>query len=458
MKKRLAIVSSYNEECGAAFYSSRLLKHLIADGYEVEVKRLPVALLRTISPYIVRHKADLEIKRIASEIREYDAVLFQFEPGLYGAIPKLSYPRVLKLIKAAKNAILTVHGFDRQMTDRYVSNVFNAVVRGRPMIALAELLEGGIDPYISSFWEYVYRSPHIKVMTFNRADQILLQRFFDLNRITHYPITYYAQDEVEQIREEVDREQFLRRFGLDPSRKYFAVFGFLSWYKGHLTAMKALEFLPEDWHLAIIGGEHPQALEGDRDIGAYVRQILAFSLGQQKANGIDSDMVLLSGDHKGKGNGQMMAHAGNLDRLEIKEHLFKYSEFKYFLPSKELHDRIHYLGQVSDEDMPKFYAAMDYAVHPYVKTKSGQSGSGPATFALEFKTRSLFSNAPVFREMNLYFKDAMHFFNVGNFIELAESLQRFDRFHENLQTNLNTALQTYNPRGMVDAYRQLLEA
>ena len=31
MKKRIAIVSSYAEECGAAYYSSRLIKHLVGE-------------------------------------------------------------------------------------------------------------------------------------------------------------------------------------------------------------------------------------------------------------------------------------------------------------------------------------------------------------------------------------------------------------------------------------------
>ena len=106
MKKRVAIVSSYNEECGAAYYSSRLLKHLLAAGYEVEVKRLPVSLLRLQSPTFLRRKGDQEIARIAREIAEFDAVFLQFEPGLYGTRAKTSYTRVLRLLKAAKCAVI----------------------------------------------------------------------------------------------------------------------------------------------------------------------------------------------------------------------------------------------------------------------------------------------------------------------------------------------------------------
>jgi hypothetical protein len=112
--KKLAIISSYNEECGAAFYSSRLKIHLESAGFSVDVKRLPVAFLRIAVPSAMRRKGDAEIRRIALEIAEYDAVLLQFEPGLYGSSTNIAYRRVKHLLKAAKKAVITVHGYDRR--------------------------------------------------------------------------------------------------------------------------------------------------------------------------------------------------------------------------------------------------------------------------------------------------------------------------------------------------------
>lgn len=458
MKKRVAIVSSYNEECGAAYYSSRLLKHLRAAGYEVEVKRLPVSLLRMHSPAFVRRKGDQEIARIAQEIAEFDAVFLQFEPGLYGARAKQSYSRVLHLLKAAKCAVITIHGFDRQMSARSLTAFGDNMLRMRPGAAVMGLIEGALDPIFERFWSYVRKSPHVKVMTFNRGDQVLLQRFFDLKRITNYPICYFDQEEVGEVRASLDRERFLAQYGLDPSRKYFAVCGFFAHYKGHLTAMKALEFLPEDWSLVLVGGEHPQALEPDRDIGQYVRQLLSFPLSVDKAAADDS--LEFEGGVRGLKNllGGQVVRTDQLYRRELRDKLFAKSEFKYFFPSTEIKHRIHYLGQASDEEMPKFYAMLDYVVHPYMRTKEGQSGSGPATFAIEFGSRALFSNAPVFREMGQYFDGAMQYFNIGNFMELADQLQRFDSFVPGLTANREVALKTYNPKGMIEAYRQLIEA
>lgn len=464
MKKRVAIVSSYNEECGAAYYSSRLLKHLRAAGHEVEVKRLPVSLLRIHSPSFVRRKGNQEIERIAREIADFDVVFLQFEPGLYGSRNGASYRRVRRLLRAAKNVVMTIHGFDRQMTTRSLGVVAHNLVRMRPVDAFMSVAEGGLDPLISSFWEYVRTSPHVKVMTFNRGDQVLLQRYFDLPRITNYPICYFDQEEVGEIHRTVDRERFLAQYGLDPKYKYFAVCGFFSSYKGHFTAMKALEFLPDDWRLAIVGGEHPQGLEAGKDIGSYVRQLLTFPLAVERSSNPDASLEVdrsarLSNLSGGLGSmfTSSIVRSDHLYRRELREQLFKFSEFKYFFPTEEIAHRIHYLGQATDEDMPRFYATLDYAVHPYIKTKEGQSGSGPATFALEFGSRALFSNAPVFREMHHYFEGAMQFFNIGNFMELADQLQRFDGFEASLTANRKLAIEHYNPKGMVEAYRQLTE-
>lgn len=453
--KRLAIVSSYDEECGAAFYSSRLKKHLEAAGYAVDVKRLPVSLLRLNTPISIRVKGDEAIERIAREIEDYDAVLLQFEPGLYGSRPRSSYRRVERLLRAAKLAVVTVHGFHRGAGSRSWLGAARATVTGQFREAFSELrANGDLMKRVTRFWQYVGSARHVKVLTFCKADQTLLERYFSLTQVTNYPITYYDREEVEQIKSSVDREQFLRQYGLDPRKKYFGVFGFLSPYKGHLTAIKALDFLPDDWNLAIVGGEHPQAIEAERDIGGYVRQLLAFALeGDREANGNGTASTFPM--RNSPITNVMMT--GDMDRIQLKQDILKMSEFKHFLPTKPLAERVKFLGQVSDDDMPRFYSALDYAVHPYMKTKSGQSGSGPATLAIEFGIPSLFSNVPVFREMNQYFKDSMAFFNVGNFVELSSALRRDISKDPQLHANREAALGVYNPASMVDAYRRCLE-
>jgi glycosyltransferase involved in cell wall biosynthesis len=272
---------------------------------------------------------------------------------------------------------------------------------------------------------------------------------YGIERVEDFPIVYFSREEVSAIRSRYSRHEVLTRYGLDAGKKYVALAGFFGRYKGFLTAIKALEFLPDDYQLALVGGEHPQAITADAEIGPYLRQILGFSLHEQ-AGGIH---------HEGTNPGDMMRAAGGASRAEMLEaELYRHTDLKYFLPRKPLGHRIHFLGQVSDEEMPLLYVSLDYFVHPYIKTQSGQSGSGPATLALEFGTRALFSNVGVFREMHHYFRGGMRFFNIGNFMELAQAIERYDQQAGSLPECRNASQQRYQPRDLVAKYVALLSA
>jgi hypothetical protein len=96
------------------------------------------------------------------------------------------------------------------------------------------------------------------------------------------------------------------------------------------------------------------------------------------------------------------------------------------------------------------------AVHPYIRTWSGQSGSGIAALAPEFGIRAVFSNAPVFREIEKYFRGALPFFNIGNFVEHAQALVRYENFGPTIRARREVALQRYNPDGMIAKYLEAL--
>lgn len=445
--KRLVIVSSFDEQCGVAFYSSRLRLHLSAAGYEVTVKALPVTLLQLEGSLTVKLKADGAINQLARELRDYDVTLLQFEPGLYGSTARSAYRRIRRLLSQARRAVVTVHGLDRLTPLRWRERLapLPGLSQGHERSPLEERAR-----FAARFWRYVAHSRHIRVITTCFADKLTLQRMFDVNDVEDYPITFYGQDEVAEISSGADRELILHRLGLDPRRTYVGIFGFLSWYKGHLTALKALEHLPQDWHVAIVGGEHPRAVEADRDVGVYLRQLLAFTFAGQTDN---SKELPLRARHRHNSSVYPFRKA---ELWEVRRDLFAKSEFKHFFPERDISQRVHFVGQPSDAELIECYAAIDYAVHPYLKTKSGQSGSGIATLAMEFGARALFSNVPVFREMTRYFPGSMAFFGPGNFMELAQALQRYPAFADRLNANRESALRRYSPSGMVELYRRAI--
>ncbi len=215
-----------------------------------------------------------------------------------------------------------------------------------------------------------------------------------------------------------------------------AITGFFGKYKGHLTAMKALEYLPDNYHLVVVGGEHPQGLPVNKSMSSYMQKLLAFStrVFDEKAGGGERNQI------KGEANSW--------------SDLFEGDEFYHFLPRKSLSERIHFIGSVSDAEMPRVYAAIDCAVHPYLNTRALQSGSGPATFAVEMGPPSLYTNAPVFREMRYYFP-YMETFSVGNYLELASKIMTVSHWSQvNEAREKSRAL--YNPETMCAVYSKLI--
>jgi glycosyltransferase involved in cell wall biosynthesis len=58
-----------------------------------------------------------------------------------------------------------------------------------------------------------------------------------------------------------ERRRAKRTLGISPDAVLLSMFGFISAYKGHAIAVKALKSLPKNYVLAIIGGRHPCAGE-----------------------------------------------------------------------------------------------------------------------------------------------------------------------------------------------------
>jgi glycosyltransferase involved in cell wall biosynthesis len=448
---RLAIVSSFDDECGPAFYTARLKHHLEAAGHDVDVLRLPVTLLRHAGPGALVRFADREIDRIAHAASSYDGVLLQFEPGLFGAHGWLRYKRAMRIIRAAKKVVLTVHGFDRITPRPDLIGVVRQLAEGTfslPRYAAAHYhaMTGFRTRW---FWRTLGRMRNVSILTFCIADRFMFERLYGIDQVHDFPLVYYSREEVSHLRATHTRHEVLTRYGLDPAKRYIAVAGFFGRYKGFLTAIKALEFLPDDYQLAIVGGEHPQAIAADADIGGYLREILGFALHER----------IRPGDGDAPHGASTTTASASVSRAEALEaELFRRTELRFFLPRKPLAHRVHFLGQVSDEEMPPLYLSLDVFVHPYIKTQAGQSASGPATLALEFGTTALFSNVSVFREMHRYFRGGMRFFNIGNFMELAQAIERYDRRAGPLRDRLDAAQQQFQPRDLVAKYEALLTA
>ena len=407
---KISIISSYNEACGPAFYSARLAHHFRGlTGYDIDVVRLDVSLLRVLGNKKILKKAEAHLSDLINTAKASDVILLQLEPGLYSSYPPLAYKRVLKIVNSInKPTIITVHGFER--VTNYGSGLLAALFglfKGR---GLRSVIRGAYEafsiPKINSFWTKISKNPKVHVVTFCDADARILKIFHDLTKVSTIPISYYSMEEVEEIKKSFPKEVLYKRFGLNPAKKFIAVVGFLGKYKGHKTAISALSELSDEYELLIAGGIHPQGIDIDVELGSYTKELLS--------------------------------HISSIKKQVLQK-------------------RIHFLGPLTDSDIELVFSNSDYIVLPYLRTKSGQSASGPAVLAMEFLTSSFYSHSPVFLEYEKYFPSAIRFFDIGNCFELAQKIENDLNVRQAYLQKAKDSLELINPKSMVNSYIAIIQ-
>ena len=235
----------------------------------------------------------------------------------------------------------------------------------------------------------------IHAIVHTKRDARLLRDVFRIQNVDHHPLSFIAAADAERIRQAATRDQFPLLRTLPAGAKLIGSFGFLSPYKGFETALRALHYLPEDHHLLIFGGVHPQAIKREQAIDPYIRILLDEAhIGQTVLDIVNAKSTPLS---------------LNLDAAS-KDLLTRHPE--------DLHRRIHFLGVHTDEAFMRAMALCDMVVLPYLEV--GQSSSGPIAMALEMGCRVLASRTFAFLQFARYHPDQIEFFDIGNYAELAD--------------------------------------
>ena len=418
---RLAIISTYDEMCGIAGYT-RALEQQLRPHADVTVFDLDQYLLR--SPHKrVQRLADNHITEIAARLHEFDSVNIQLEDGTLGRTTKQIVRRFRKLVTAAPAASITFHTILGQEPVDW-SAVGFSLITGRIVRAFRIVStfhrNRGLAIRIYQFLRARQQTQPVNVIVHTKRDARLLRDVFRIRNVDHHPLSFIAAADAERIRQTATRDQFplLRTF--PPDAKLIGSFGFLSPYKGFEIALRALHYLPEDHHLLIFGGVHPQAIKREQAIDPYIQTLLDEAhIGQTILDTVNEKGTPLS---------------FNLDAAS-KNLLTRHPD--------DLHRRIHFLGVHNDEAFMRAMALCDVVVLPYLEV--GQSSSGPIAMALEMGCRVLASRTLAFLQFARYHPNQIEFFDIGNYAELADLIlagaaapggdRRLD-FH----TGTNTAL------------------
>src|ERR1700751_1777724 len=106
-RKRLALISTYDELCGIAAYT-RSLERQLSDVFDVTVFDLDQYLLRSTHGR-VRKFGDRHIQDICREVRDYHAVNLQLEHGTLGRSCQDIHRRFSWILRAAPRFSVTFH-------------------------------------------------------------------------------------------------------------------------------------------------------------------------------------------------------------------------------------------------------------------------------------------------------------------------------------------------------------
>ena len=437
-KERLAIVSTRSKLCGVAAYTAALRRQL-GDVFDITVFDLDQYLLR--SPHRrVRKLADRHIKEICRAIRGFDVVNLQLEHGTLGRHGADIYRRFCWLTEAAPRLSVTFHtllmpptfdtpGFAKPL----VRFNFKTAARMQAEFHRAHRLSYGIARQLRR----MQRCKPVSAIVHNRRDLHHAKYLYGMSAVFDHPLSYLGAGEVEVIRSSASRRHFPLLDDVPPDAVLIGVFGFLNEYKGIVTAIQALHYLPDNHHLLIFGGVHPQEIAPRQARHPYISALF---------DGAYMDRTLydrLSATTAGSSTPLVVAADQGLREL-LGAH------------PRDLSARIHFMGALDEADFLSGMTICDAVVFPYLEV--GQSSSGPISQALELGCRIIASRTHTFLEFAEYHKDAVEFFDIGNHLELAERLSARPQFSArsglpefNLETNKATYLLANSRRSQVRA-------
>ncbi len=400
-RPRLAIVSADDELCGIGAYCRALEKQLRAV-FEVTVFGLDQIILRDKTRR-ARKAGDKLLKEICRQIADFDAVNLQLEHGTLGRAAADIYRRFGWLLAASPQISVTFHTMLAAELD--FAAWLKALAGLKPAIALQMggdyLRHSVLSAGILGQLRRAQRKKRVAAIVHNRIDKKRLELLYGVREVYDHPLSFLSEEDAETIRASARRESFASVARLSAETKLVGVFGFLNRYKGFDTVIRALYHLPENYHLLIFGGVHPNDIRRDEAIHPDLKRLLA-------AAHVDASLF----ETPRKSGAQSAPLFSLALDASLRDLLLRHP--------KDLSDRIHFMGALAERDFLAGMTICDAVVLPYLEV--GQSSSGPLSQSLELGCRVIASRSRTFLQMARYHKDRIEFFDIGNHLELAEKI------------------------------------
>ena len=393
---KAAILSSYNINCGIASYVAHLEPALRREELDLKIIPLPVKILcaTTRSGYT---KAANWMNTLCTELKDFDVVNLQLEPGLFGFFPSRQLQRITQVVRSCKALVVTLHTYPPPARNSFA----NLLVRPHKFL-YSFLYSSSIEIFYRRLSNLLKTSKkRTAYIVHTKRERLALElEGFECTHIIDHPLAYFPAGFITQSRHNAAREKLLADYGLNTADYLIGAFGFISPYKGTSTAISAIKYLPEKYKLLIFGNVHSMAQDARQSIDPYLANLLE---------------MLRSED-------------------------------------QELHRRIRFCGTLDDREFAEAIMGCDSVVLPYLEV--GQSASGTAAMALELAQHIALSRSDCFVELKKYAGEAFDMFDIGNDIELAQILE--NKPHSEVRA---AALDTYRATYNLDSnVRKYLEA
>lgn len=398
--KKLAIISTFDDLCGISGYTRALINQLSED-YAISVFDLDQALLRS-THRSVRQLGDQTIKGFAEKLDEFDYVNIQLEYGTLGSRNSDILRRFRWLSKNNKPLTVTFHTAMPRLAS--FEATFHALARLRfreAILAFRELQAARLLNYpIIKYLRARQKRARTSFIFHTRRDARDHQLIYGLERVYDHPLVFYAEDgpaapELVEVPLPIFAENAKKPVLL-------GLFGFISPYKGVLTAVKAMRKLPDNYHLMIFGGVHPNEIKVGHSVHPYIQKIIGH-------------VVHNNDDEPGDQGSQ----------AKLNRYNFHFNG-ESLLPviSDGLHDisdRVHFQGVLNDQKFASAMRACDVVLLPYEEV--GQSSSGPLAIAKDLGAKIVAARSKAFMQFAKYNPSSMHFFDIGNYLELARRIE-----------------------------------
>lgn len=334
--------STWNEACGIAAYTGNLVSALTELGLTNEIH----AVNASARKYWTRGEVQADLDAFCARAADFDIVHIQHEFSFFarGDLRRsiVLLRRVLKRLSSlGKPVVVTFHTHPPFRPS--LVHLIEKNHAGLPWFVKQALLVRNMVLsrqwrwHVGRFFHGAGRSATALVHTKTTRRALIEDGHFAPTAVAVIPMGVVKRKD---SLTGVSRAEARARLGLPPDAIVASMFGFVQPFKGYEVAIRALTRLPKHWHLAIVGGPHPEG-------------------------GSDKTLNMI---------------------LRLRSSL-------------RLSSRVTVTGFADFETLDLYHAATDMCLAPY---KHGDliSGSAGVTWALSSGKPLIASNIPVFKEIH----------------------------------------------------------